>query len=1438
MGACTCIRAKLVGSSYLVGCGQNFISSRGWQLHGELGLEEHVVGSCYTLFNVKVVSCDDGVALIQPAQDFLALRHSGETHIDAVAELCCGLGGMSLGAEHAGFQVKAGVGISTWALQVFRANHKAVPLQGSLHDPKTIARLFQLIHCDSIGYLMGFPCPPFSSFGDRRGFQDDRAWTFVAGLDLVYLLNGQFIVLECTPHVETFQDFRMHLDSFAHAMKFAWKSQVLCLDDAWPARRSRWWAVAGPEPVIACLALESFPTAPHLKTISSVIPVWPRWSPEEEQLLRLTDEEIDFHEQYAVLSDCLLNVGGKCPTLLHSLGHLDRACPCLCRNHGLSPVRLRKDGISTVLLRCSHSDGLRFLHAQEAGFFCTLPATFNYIHARDALPLIGQTAAPLQSHWVTLALKHAILRVQGHEPFGFSHRLQEHSAFQDHLQSLAWHLWPTALTEIPRMVKLRFESGCTLALQVAEKATIEDLIQAQKSLGGWGAKVQVKYQGQPLPFGAILRSVTYDICCYEPRQLKSPPTQDFVYAIFNDDRVWVGVVKPGTLLGVLLTQLGFQYHPGTRVLANGHAWTWGDFLWTPFAGDLVRPLVGAGLDSSAGLNNLQIDFEANALLRHVRPSAFCVLPSAQLTRLLDLPVDLARDALAALVPSHVQKVFGIFCHHGHWTAIFFDRPASVGYYLDGAPGDAVHVARFLIDSLATIFHDPLVVFRAQTWVPQTFGNHCGAIALAHLGLVLGRWNRFTEEDAVAWFQRIQSQLVIGAGASDYSKAHAFLVAELPKHGVPTSAVAARAALALKKISTGAILKAMDSKFPWQALKALGSAPDKPFQWVQHDELEAHIANRALSKTGSMTKQKHKKASNASAKTVLAPHDVQVAPGAFCDPTGETVPAIALDLISNTARGVIVVSVEQAMRYLGDNKKVSVDGLCLLTMSVLAPPPECALKVVEVTWPGLHAVSQEPLLIRGTSIQLGDIVVSPKHGKQEAASIETDLLRLFVYRDQWPQPWADFVKGPLRVLISHFAALQFCPGDDCGTQCAKFHAAVDEDGIHMVVLDAFSWRWMDGQGKAIQSAKAQAFSIMIRIPRSGTEALMSLSGVDGLYTELRADEAMTSHPKYGVIWLKDNFDDAQHKVRTIQQALHLVRFHAKYGIRCLKSAESEVYKAVFPGKQFVACATTLHYEMGPWPYGVTRQVIVDFLAAMPWVAKPLRPVKGGMQGRYWLIGAESNPPCSVVAHTEAFLTITKVKDAAPQKEPPCIVASMKTLNRLHIGTAASSSEADPWGQDDPWRNWKQPATTAVAAKPSAAASSKIDEMEARLAAKFSEQIAEQVRSLEPEDAPMDAQSSRIDKLESGMQELQAQQTKFNGWCQDAADRMKLMNQRMTQQESTIASMGTQVAANAAATEQLGQTLTCVQSQLTNDMLAAMEKQTNQLEALLSKRLRTE
>eukprot|EP00438_Fugacium_kawagutii_P022222 Skav203955 [mRNA] locus=scaffold391:469362:472634:+ [translate_table: standard] len=1074
------------------------------------------IGQTCSLLDFTVVGIQDSHVILTSTDTSQVLFHSGQSYPARAVELCCGLGGLSTGAEAAGLKVVAGVDTSAWAAHVFSLNHAAEALVGSVASASVRAELFHKLGGHSVGFLMGFPCPPFSSRGDRRGFGDQRAWTLVHGLDLVYLLDGQFLILECTPHVESYEGVVQFLESFAEVMSFAWKSKILHLDEAWPTRRTRWWCAMVPAVVGDRLCLSELPRAAHLQRISSLLPVWPQWDVAAEAQLCWDHHEFLFHERYAVISDLLLQMDSTCPTLLHSLGHLDRGCPCGCRSHGLSHERLLRDGISAVAAQCAHSDGLRHLHPLEAGLLCSLPPTFLFPKLREALPLVGQTAAPLQALWIAAALREAFHALDPVPP-PLVDPFRCFVEFQSKLQCLAFHLWPTARTAVPRSVRLRFGS-CILVIQAEPLATVDHLITAQKALGGWGDRIAVTHQDVPVPRHAILRSTVYDVHTSIPCQLAPIPSGTVSYCLVLDGRVWAGVVQVGSLVSELLSTLGFVYSPGLRVVTDVGALTWGDRVWHGFSGHLLLQAAGP---SDNGLTHLQLESEAFKLLQRASlPTGFVLLPILEVSALLEMDSFSAERALSAMLLPRTQKVFGIFWFDHHWAAFSFDRTSARAAYYDGLCGFAEAPARHLIHLVSLIWNEPLYVVQSVSLVAQTGGVHCGIIALVHLGAFLHLWTSFTEDRALHWFDSLSSQAssiggLRAAGNADYSKAHSLLLEELPKHGVPLDACASRAALALKRLGIAPILRAFEGKHPWQALKSLGNQQDRPFVFVQHDELEKHIDARAYNKKAPMNKQPKKTDRHPSKHVALTPALVQLHPGVFVDDHDDDLVQISVDAFSPTARGMAIVTAEQALRFLVDNKKLSMDCLALLTLQEVTCPPDCALACDHITWPGVLVDSQEPLLVRGSCIQLGDVRASPKQGKQEITVVENDLLRLFWYQDQCSVHWKDVVHGPLKALIQHFPQLQYC-SLQCTKDCLKFHPSVEEAGINLVILDAFAWRWMDSTGKPTQAMKAHAFSIMVRVPKSATLSILQLSGQDGFYSELREVDA-ASKPKQVSVW---------------------------------------------------------------------------------------------------------------------------------------------------------------------------------------------------------------------------------------------------------------------------------------------------------------------------------
>ena len=60
----------------------------------------------------------------------------------------------------------------------------------------------------------GVPCPPFSSKGDARGFQDGRAQVLLHttfALDVAFLLGANYVILECTPFAGDYYCMRFRI---------------------------------------------------------------------------------------------------------------------------------------------------------------------------------------------------------------------------------------------------------------------------------------------------------------------------------------------------------------------------------------------------------------------------------------------------------------------------------------------------------------------------------------------------------------------------------------------------------------------------------------------------------------------------------------------------------------------------------------------------------------------------------------------------------------------------------------------------------------------------------------------------------------------------------------------------------------------------------------------------------------------------------------------------------------------------------------------------------------------------------------------------------------------------------------------------------------------------------------------------------------------------
>ncbi|CAK9083693.1 unnamed protein product, partial [Durusdinium trenchii] len=367
---------------------------------------------------------------------------------------------------------------------------------------------------------------------------------------------------------------------------------------------------------------------------------------------------------------------------------------------------------------------------------------------------------------------------------------------------------------------------------------------------------------------------------------------------------------------------------------------------------------------------------------------------------------------------------------------------------------------------------------------------------------------------------------------------------LHSKGVPADQLQSRAQAAIRKLTLPVVEKALAAKDPWKALKEVD--------------------------------------------------DMELIPGSFVDPAGDDCPVLTIQELVSDAKGVAIVTQEMAKDLRSDSTNLSVDSLAVVTIGEL--PADTSDRVTAV---------------QRFTVQLGDLSVERKKHESapEVPQLDTTVLRLSVHKDMCDWDWDELKQGPLKFLVARTPQLQYCDGTDCMKNCSKFHAAVDE-AVNTVILDAWSWRWCTNDGKQVKIAIADMFGVYLRVPSSGLDSLLKISGWHGLFFEPRSNVSQGSHPAYKVVWLPKNtsLDEVHKKKRNIDVVLGLARMACKLGLRINVKDESMVLKQLYPDSKQVACKVTLTFEVGPLPFGMTREDIVLLLSAWKWLAKLIRPLR--------------------------------------------------------------------------------------------------------------------------------------------------------------------------------------------------------------------------------------
>ena len=617
-------------------------------------------------------------------------------------EICAGMGGIGIGAALAGITPIAHLEINPYSCQALIKNGASNVIQGDVHKPADVAKLHGAGPLRRAIISAGFPCQPYSAQGDKKGDRDPRSWTFLATLRAAWLMQAPALLLECVPAVQGHPFIRENLNVFADLMGFQIKTLTLALQDQWPCRRDRWWALLAPRE-FDLTQLVPWVKDEHYSTIGHIIPEWPIWERQDEEALQLSEEELRYYDDPSFGAETrLLQQTGICPTLLHSYGNVFQRCPCGCRQAAFHPGRLQRGGVRGCYIHSSVTGKPRFLHTAEASFLCTVPVQYQFPgDARDGLCLVGQIAAPLQAQWMCLHLVRAVQLHYDWVPLCIP---------QDHIKKtkldLLWqrhHLWTTESSHATRHVWIKDQWGNNLHILREGQQDVADLLRAEARLADPHAHYQLWDGSRQVPHDAVLQDQgqhgPYTLIVNSPTT--APNDDREVEIIFYTNTTVTSATLP---LGTYLFQACAAGHISPAdtppVDLQGYAIPLDTRLWSNTTVICRQSFVGGG-DSDDGLNDQQIHSQLERLAHlhgelggdHFQCPSPLLVPHP-------LPANQALGPAAALQLQHLSPTTPttiIFAYNGHW-ALLTTTPTTDGFsatLYDGMPDPSLEGGHFL-----------------------------------------------------------------------------------------------------------------------------------------------------------------------------------------------------------------------------------------------------------------------------------------------------------------------------------------------------------------------------------------------------------------------------------------------------------------------------------------------------------------------------------------------------------------------------------------------------------------------------------------------------------------------------------------------------------------------------------------------------------------------
>ena len=586
----------------------------------------------------------------------------------------------------------------------------------------------------------------------------------------------------------------------------------------------------------------------------------------------------------------------------------------------------------------------------------------------------------------------------------------------------------------------------------------------------------------------------------------------------------------------------------------------------------------------------------------------------------------------------------------------------------------------------------------------------------------------------------------------FSEGHAQLSALLRQHGVEMSDVGSRCEKLFSHLGKEEVTKALKSSNPWKNLKWLANQQVPPYQIIQPSELQqaiversqsgAPIGNRAMKAKG---KGKGKKGGSGD----VNPDSLRLETGVF---VGNEVALSQLKVsqLGPVASGVVLATFDQALPYLTSGKHVSMGSLGIVVLNPPAVAPSLPLIGARVKFPVFCVANAEPLIVEGDLYQLGSKPVM-KHSVTAAVqlqTIDTCVVKIVVYQDGVEQ-WAHVVSRPIQYILSKVACLNKCT-EEVTCECPKWHA--EAGSVTDPVMELWNRQWLSLTFSQVKPSEADMFSATVRVPKSLEIKLLSNSGCDSICFEPRSMDGRKPSDDFSVIWMpKITAAQAVLLKQTNVHVIGLARLGSKWGLRCRVSDASKLHEVVKPESEFLPAGQRQLYLIGPLPFGIVRQSLVEALRDLGWAARPLHavPAARDVSGVMWKVQSTSAPPKAVLSLKDGEAVITRYDQIqeAPKITRP-VIGSSATVSMCKQVAGIDKSAVDPFQICDPWAK----AVPVDVAKDSNGVADVVASIEQRVKDAVISQMPQQLHSGGDFSARVEALEQQVSQITMNQQSL--------------------------------------------------------------------------------------